>query len=147
MRKKGENPLEELTLELMIVCRLGTFKCQFLCDGRSSHILRIKLEIICCLLSTRPLNCGWCVDDTTCFILSVDVSSFISEFTFLRPLSVTRTAGESKKGTKDSRMVSETPRLVLSKTGLRIVNPVAASTRVQIATCPSFYFGMSTRSK
>ena len=62
------------------------------------------------------------------------------------PLSVTSVLGQPKYGKNFSSRVELTAWLLFVLTGLAIVKPVAASTSVHIATCPSDDLGMSTRS-
>ena len=81
-----------------------------------------------------------------CLILYVASSCSTSEFLFSTPRSVTMVFGHPKWGIMVFCRSRITDELVLSRQGRANTNPVAASTAVHMATCPSLDLGILKRS-
>ena len=81
-----------------------------------------------------------------CLILYDFNSCPTSEFLFSTPKSVTIVLGHPKFGMIVFCNIFTTDELVLSLQGKANTNPVAASTAVQMATCPSLDLGMLSKS-
>ena len=79
-----------------------------------------------------PLDWAWPTLDVVCLMLNLAHNACISEFMFSVPRSVTSSVGQPKYGMIKSQRMETTDWEVLFSMAVAKMNPVAASTAVQM---------------
>ena len=93
-----------------------------------------------------PLDWAWPTLDVVCLMLNLAHNACISELTFSVPRSVTSSVGQPKYGMMRSQRMETPDWEVLFSMAVAKMNPVAASTAVQMPIFPEADRGMERRS-
>ena len=145
VRKKGDC-LRDAEVELRMVIRVGNLSSHVFWSATVFVFLRRNEIIIFCQRSTMPLDWAWPTLDVVCWMLNLAHNACISELMFSVPRSVTSSLGQPKYGMIKSQRMETTDCEVLFSMAVAKINPVAASTAVQMPIFPEAERGMESRS-
>ena len=133
-------------VELRMLIRVGSLSSHVFWSATVLVLLCRNEIIIFCFRSTIPLDWAWPTLAVVSLMLNLAHKACISVFMFSVPRSVTSSVGQPKYGMIKSQRMETTDCEVLLSMAVAKMNPVAASTAVQIPIFPDADRGMERRS-